>query len=510
MPCSKIYCVTVVGAVVAVAGAIFALFWGDIFDAVIVKEKSLTPTSKAFKLWKRPPFQAQWQMTLFNCTNAVDFLENRARRPKVVEVGPYTFTESSEKIEVRFNTKNSTVSFRKRTMFAWDEDQSQALPEEPITNLNMVALAAANRGRYSGYTMQRGISFTLFSFGQKVFVTKTAAELLFDGYPEPLIKGLEDVMSFIGEDMGLDGRFSWFHTLNGTKKAYGYFNMDTGSDDSSQYGLVRAWNYRLQSTNADGTACGKYQGFTGELFPTKIRKDRVLRIFTPEACRVLTFEFEQEVDVYGVRAFRFVGTARTLDNGSAYPAETGCYTAGSESFPAGVMNLTECRMGAPAFASFPHFYLADPFYRGQVEGMRPDRERHQSFFVVEPISGIVLNATIAIQINALLRPSSNVALYQDSPTAYVPMIWFSKRFQLAEEDVLKLKAQLQVSELGYFGGFAVAAAGALIALASVVMGLIFKNTLRRQQKERPTTLVVPSKDPRGDYQPVEGQDKIKV
>lgn len=90
------------------------------------------------------------------------------------------------------------------------------------------------------------------------------------------------------------------------------------------------------------------------------------------------------------------------------------------------------------------------------------------------------------------------------------MIWFSKRFQLAEEDVLKLKAQLQVSELGYFGGFAVAAAGALIALASVVMGLIFKNTLRRQQKERPATLVVPSKDPRGDYQPVEGQDKIKV
>lgn len=41
MPCSKIYCVTVVGAVVAVAGAIFALFWGDIFDAVIVKVRDL-------------------------------------------------------------------------------------------------------------------------------------------------------------------------------------------------------------------------------------------------------------------------------------------------------------------------------------------------------------------------------------------------------------------------------------------------------------------------------------
>lgn len=41
MPCSKVYCVTVVGAIVAVAGAIFALFWGDIFDAVIVKVRDL-------------------------------------------------------------------------------------------------------------------------------------------------------------------------------------------------------------------------------------------------------------------------------------------------------------------------------------------------------------------------------------------------------------------------------------------------------------------------------------
>lgn len=72
-----------------------------------------------------------------------------------------------------------------------------------------------------------------------------------------------------------------------------------------------------------------------------------------------------------------------LDNGTLYP-EAACFCNGG-CVPAGVSNLTVCRYGAPAFASFPHFYLADSFFTDNVRGMRPDKEKHQFYLTLEPV-----------------------------------------------------------------------------------------------------------------------------
>lgn len=36
--------------------------------------------------------------------------------------------------------------------------------------------------------------------------------------------------------------------------------------------------------------------------------------------------------------------------------------------------------------SFPHFYHADPVYLDQIEGMKPEKEKHQFFMSFEPVS----------------------------------------------------------------------------------------------------------------------------
>lgn len=36
--------------------------------------------------------------------------------------------------------------------------------------------------------------------------------------------------------------------------------------------------------------------------------------------------------------------------------------------------------------SFPHFYNADPFYRQQVEGMQPEKDKHEFYVALEPVS----------------------------------------------------------------------------------------------------------------------------
>jgi len=62
-----------------------------------------------------------------------------------------------------------------------------------------------------------------------------------------------------------------------------------------------------------------------------------------------------------------------------------CYCNG-ECTPSGLMNITECRFGAPVFISLPHFYKTDPSVLNQFEGLNPNEEDHSFFITLEPVS----------------------------------------------------------------------------------------------------------------------------
>ncbi|XP_062546346.1 protein peste-like [Armigeres subalbatus] len=503
MRVDKFLCVAAVGGVLTLAGAIFALFWGDILDAIIVKEKVLTPTSRTFKLWRRPTVPIKWTFTLFNWTNAEAYLANEATKPAFSEVGPFLYSEILEKIDARFNTKNSTISFRRRSYFTPDVLLDGNLLEQSVTNINVVALTAANRGNSGGYGPARGISFALYNLEQNVLVTQRASELLFDGYPEPMIQEMLHVLEATPQyGQEVDDRFSWFRAMNGSKKFHGFFNMDSGKEDASRYGLIRQWNYRDRATIGH-ESCATYEGFAGELFPTKIRSDQVLRVFLMELCRAVVFEFDREEEILGVVGYRFVANERTVDD---------VCNKDKQLLPRGAINITDCRDGAPFYASFPHFYAADGFYGSGIEGMNPDGARHQSFITIEPKSGTVLRSSIRLQINALLQRYGGIALYQDAPRSYVPLLWYSKSFDLPQEEIVKLRSLLDVSQLGYLGGFVVAVLGLVMAMLAIGLKCVIRAT---QRKSKANSAPVVNGDARGEYECVQNEqnkemDRIKL
>ena len=105
-------------------------------------------------------------------------------------------------------------------------------------------------------------------------------------------------------------------------------------------------------------------------------------------CRTLFFDYEKDVSVNGLNAFKYSGGEKTVDNGEKYE-ENQCFCHG-ECMPSGVLNISSCRYGTPVFMSFPHYYNADPFYAAQVEGMKPDKEKHQFYLALEPVSYAIL------------------------------------------------------------------------------------------------------------------------
>ena len=88
--------------------------------------------------------------------------------------------------------------------------------------------------------------------------------------------------------------------------------------------------------------------------------------------------------VHGLTGYRYKLGQTLLDNGSSDPSNW-C-NCGGECVPQGVLNVSSCRHGAPAFVSYPHFLDADPFYSNKLQGMKPDPEKHRFYITIEPVS----------------------------------------------------------------------------------------------------------------------------
>lgn len=170
---------------------------------------------------------------------------------------------------------------------------------------------------------------------------------------------------------------------NDSSALLGDFNTNTGYDDIKKIGKIKKWNFESKTHSYDGK-CSELSGSAGDFFTPFIVKNQTLELFSPEMCRSILMDFEEELEIKGVKTLKFSGGDRTVDNGTLYP-ENKCYCDG-ECVPSGLFNISSCRYGSPVFMSFPHFYNADPFYLDQIQGMKPDKDKHQFFMAFEPVS----------------------------------------------------------------------------------------------------------------------------
>uniref|UniRef100_A0A1B0GGT1 Plasma membrane glycoprotein cd36 n=1 Tax=Lutzomyia longipalpis TaxID=7200 RepID=A0A1B0GGT1_LUTLO len=139
------------------------------------------------------------------------------------------------------------------------------------------------------------------------------------------------------------------------------------------------------------------------------------------------------------------------------------------------------RYGSPVFVSFPHFYAADPFYLDQVEGINPSREKHEFFLTIEPM-GIPLEVAARFQLNLLIRPSTNVALYQEVPTVFFPVLWFQQKVLINPEMAADLRQVLALPTIGYICAGVAIIFGVLLILWFPLLKLICGTA--RSQRER--------------------------
>ena len=175
----------------------------------------LRPNSKSFGEWKKPSVPLYLDVYFFNWTNSDEFLDS-TKKPIMQEIGPYRFREFRDKKNITFNDHNSTVSYKTISTFYFDEDGSNGTLDDVITQLNIVAVGASAQALNMEYIKRKHISLGLNLYQQNISVSKTARELLFEGYEddlvligrEGLIEGFEDISNNPYDRIG------WFYLVS--------------------------------------------------------------------------------------------------------------------------------------------------------------------------------------------------------------------------------------------------------------------------------------------------------
>lgn len=135
--------------------------------------------------------------------------------------------------------------------------------------------------------------------------------------------------------------------------------------------------------------CNSISGTDGAQFPPFRKKKDELRIWSPDLCRHISFVYENETDLNGIPVWRYVFPFNMFGSTATHP-ENECYCSHYKKHPhrcsvENMFDLGACHSGSPLVVTFPHFLDTEPYLGELINGMSPDREKHESFVLLEPV-----------------------------------------------------------------------------------------------------------------------------
>ncbi|KAM9841875.1 lysosome membrane protein 2c [Aulostomus maculatus] len=429
-----IYCTGLLSILLLIAG--ISLVLSNVFphfvDAIAKKEVVLKNGTDAFNAWKDPPAPIYMQFYFFNLTNPIEVLEGA--RPAVVETGPYTYREYRPMEGVTFQDNGTKVSAVNTKTYIFQPDMSQGPENDVIRTVNIPAVTVMERFKDSPLVSNL-ISSYMRSTGEGLFVTRTVGELLW-GYEDELLKALHTFSP------DLDDVFGLFYKNNGSND--GEYVFYTGMQSYEDFARVDTWNGQRSLNWWTSDECNMINGTNGASFHPVITKKEVLYMFSSDLCRSLYALYEEDVIVKGILGYRFTPPSEVFANLTVNPANAGFCVPPGNCLASGVLNVSQCKQGAPIIMSSPHFYQADEMFVQDVFGMKPKKEYHQTAIDINPLTGVVMQAAKRLQVNIYVEKIPTFSQTGNVRTVVFPVVYLNESVVIDDESVKKL--QLIVTE----------------------------------------------------------------
>ncbi|GIY58205.1 platelet glycoprotein 4 [Caerostris extrusa] len=155
-----------------------------------------------------------------------------------------------------------------------------------------------------------------------------------------------------------------------------------------------------------------------------------------------------------------------------------------QTLPSGVLDISSCQYDAPIYLSFPHFYLADPYYLKIVHGLQPNSLLHKSYIDVELITGVSVGLAMRVQVNVHLEQNSHFVDFENVISGIYPVFWIELSAEIDDNLSKTLKEKMDNQEDWLFGSWSTFRS----VSSPVVMGF-YKIQKQGQNMERKATSV---------------------
>ncbi|XP_053682925.1 lysosome membrane protein 2-like isoform X2 [Sabethes cyaneus] len=398
----------------------FVMWFTDVYDNSLLEKLKLSYNSTAAEWWERPPVNPLLKVHVFNYTNVEEFIKGEATKLKVVDLGPYVYHETAEKVNVSYNG-DGTITYKERRSYQFLANQSSGMQYDKVVIPNVPMLTAVSKYFHESFYKKMILNTALNSVNAVPFKTLPVDSFLW-GYEDELLN-LAKKFSFDSE-ISFE-KFGILMTRNGTSAET--FTIYSGETDLKQLAIIKGLDGKSSLDLWTTDECNRVDGTDGSQFPPHLMdKRQTLYVFIKSLCRKFPLQYEKEVTLFdGIPAWRYKAPLDVF----AHPninVDNQCFChLGSASCPlSGLLNATLCSYGAPIYASFPHFYTGDEKLLETVDGLHPQREKHETYADIHPRLAFPIDGASRFQINVQVKKTSYItALEKFEDGDILPVVW---------------------------------------------------------------------------------------
>lgn len=461
----------------------------------------MVPNTLLFSIWRQPPLKMYLKVYVFNITNPIEFL-NGEENIKFEEIGPYVYQEILVHENITFND-NNTMSYIPRRTIVYIPEMSIGDPAETVINVvNIPYLGVTSALSDAGFMVNYPIAQLANFLKTKPILNITVYDYLW-GFEDPLVKLASGIVpNFINfQKFGLLDRMyddgENIVTVNLQKKddmleeEGRYLSIDkyNGSPGMAHWGYI---DTEGNETREENTICNRLRGATeGVIYPSHMDKRAKFRIYRKAFCRPLPVTFRKETwTENGVPGYMYTLADDFADPGDQNP-DNECFCRKKTCLKKGLVDLTPCYYNIPAAESFPHFLDADPSLLENIEGLKPDKEKHGSYCILQQTVGMPVEFHSRLQTNLIMRRSRYNSKLTPFNDLTLPLFWFESYMVMPNYLVILLKLGLRIlpiaqAVLMYLLG--------VIGLTTSVLSLISIAWIFNQQQQQQKQEITRSND----------------
>ncbi|XP_076255208.1 scavenger receptor class B member 1-like [Rhynchophorus ferrugineus] len=396
------------------------MWFTNVYKKQINSMLVISEESETYEMWRAPTVKSYLKIYIFNYTNVERFELRKDKKLQVKELGPYVYQETIEKVNVKFNKVDGTVSFQEKRVYTFRPELSKGSKYDSVMVPNIPMLTSASFARLYNFFLRVSFSTILTSISAKPFIKLTVDEFI-NGYEDNLYDLGKNYLKF--NDMRVFEHFGLLALKAGLQPDI--VTLNTGLHNINKLGQVEKYNGEREFTFWNTDSCNKIRSSDGVMYPiSDVNKKADLEFFMPHMCRKIPLNYNNSVTILdNIPVHRYKFPANVFDSG--YENDHFCYCTNDDGScpPHGIFNATPCAFGSPLFYSWPHFAESDPDLLEAVSGLR-NNFSVDSFIDVHPKLGLLVGGKIQFQVNVQLQKSYGILQLNPYPNnLMIPTVW---------------------------------------------------------------------------------------